>query len=220
MGAYVRRNRGVKGFTLVEILLVVVILGIMLAVIAPRAWRANVDTKYGLVRQSATELASYAIQWAESQILAQTDQSTATMNQYLTSLCGGTAGSPEWVGGLDVNWNNRGTLQGVIGRNGSGVDAPPEVSVEGVVPPEKSPRNPFNGTSCFRETNMPANVQDVVPGALAGAFQPESGGWNYFALLFQGTDSAVGSGPSRFHAGQTAGSLQGVRNGIFLARTK
>jgi len=41
-----------KGFTLIELLLVVVIIGILLSVIVPRAWRANIDAKYGLVRQN------------------------------------------------------------------------------------------------------------------------------------------------------------------------
>ena len=80
-----RRNN--KGFTLIEILLVVVIIGIMLAVIVPRAWRANIDTKYGLVRQNCSELASFGMLWAENQIEGSDPASEAMMNDYLVSLC-------------------------------------------------------------------------------------------------------------------------------------
>ena len=87
-----------RGFTLIEILLVIVIIGLMLAVIVPRAWRANVDTKYSLIRQNCAELASFGMQWAEKQLTVQDEvNSTAGLDTYLSTLAGNdTAPSITW----------------------------------------------------------------------------------------------------------------------------
>lgn len=75
-----------KGFTLIELLLVVVIMGIMLAVIVPRGQRATVDAKYSQVRQNGSEVAAFALQWAELMINAQDDSAGATLKDYMDSL--------------------------------------------------------------------------------------------------------------------------------------
>ena len=78
-----RKFERARGFTLVEILLTSVIIGVLLAIIVPRAWRANVDTKYQLVRQAGTELAGYAQQWAHEELLNQ-DRDSAGMPQLVS----------------------------------------------------------------------------------------------------------------------------------------
>lgn len=202
------------GFTLIELLLVTVIIGILLAVIVPRAWRANVDAKYGLVRQAATELVAFATQWAGEQIEAQTLDSLSTTNNYFQTLCGGTtAGTAHYTGEDNSNWNKRGTLASVPGRNNS--NAAPETSVEGIMPPERIPRNPFNGLEYFLAGNAPTGTYNFIPGALACSWQPDSG-FHYFALVFQGTDNT----PTNlgFHAGMATNTINGLRNGVFMAR--
>jgi len=210
-----------KGFTLIEILLVVVIMGIMLAVIVPRAWRANIDSKYGLCRQAGSELASFATEWAEGQIEAQVEDAEATMNEYLITLSGGAVVTPVWVGTTaDNNWNDYGGLIEVVGREGGGPpagDLEPEVSVEGIVPPEKHPRNPFNGASYFTSANDAAG--GVIPGALAASYQVDTDGWNYFAFRYLGTDSPSADNAG-FHAGQAGTNIENLRNGIFMARSR
>jgi len=199
----VRTLRREKGFTLIEILLVVVIMGIMLAVIVPRAWRANIDSKYGLVRQAGSEMASFGTTWAEEQIIAQQEMDDATMYDYLTTLGEDPNGTWTPLG----NWTAA-PADSVVGR---AVD--PATNVQGIVPPEKHPRNPFNGASYFASANNATAV--VIPGALLAAQAADTGDFVYFALIFLGTDS---TGVTDFHAGMDT-SLAGLRNGVFFART-
>ena len=232
-----RMNRE-KGFTLIEILLVVVIIGIMLAVIVPRAWRANIDSKYGLIRQSCSELASFASLWTEQNIENQDENSTSRAVDYYGSLAGnGNVGAVAaaftnsiWIANnASSNWNNDGAsaFVAVTGRRMNGAaSTSPSMKVEQIVPPEKLQRNPFNGVSVFATPNDPAIAGTPVTGAIAcGARGETSGQWIYFALLFQGTDStsilnvngATEVGAGVFHAGMS-GSLAGLRNGVFVAR--
>lgn len=226
------RWKNEKGFTLIEILLVVTIIGIMLAVIVPRAWRANIDSKYGLVRQNCSELAAFGHEWAEGQLLAQSEQfSTATLDAYFITLTGEEtfATQATWIADqTGSNWNKVGwnaDAEEVAGRNmtATGQDLAPEASVEDVVPPEKIPRNPFNNVSVFAVTNFPTT--NVITGAIscgtiAEGTAPDQ--WHYYAFLFQGTDSSttLPNVATSYHAGQAPTTLAGLRNGVFFARLR
>lgn len=230
-----------SGFTLIELLLVVVIIGLMLVVIVPRAWRANIDTKYALIRQNCSELASFANQWAEEQIEASVEKySSATKFHYLYSLAdsnGSVTITPalpmsEWIARQTHanNWIESNALANIPGRcsgesSSASANDPPECGVEAIIAPEKLPRNPFNGASVFVAANDPQTSGFVTPGAIAFgcANDPVSGAnFVYFALVFQGTDSTsvnLGFNDSdTVYAGQESRTITGLRNGVFAAR--
>jgi len=237
-----------KGFTLIELLLVVVIIGLMLSVIVPRAWRANIDAKYGLVRQNCSELASFGQEWAENQILAQNEQySTATIDAYLFTLArfGAGGAAAAWV--TTRTWvadQARNTNWSITGAGGTAANAPgqiavqgrymdttltdtaPETTVEGIIPPEKTIRNPFNEVNVFMSPNDPMTAGVAIPGAIACGTVAENAGtvdeWHYYAFNFQGTDSINNdvNAKESFYAGHNPSTLEGLRNGIFFARVR
>jgi hypothetical protein len=101
-------------------------------------------------------------------------------------------------------------------RAGPSADA--EATVEDTIPPERMPRNPFNGASIFAPTNQPEQMNAPIPGAIACGYAMESSGYLYFAFIFQGTDAVNYLWPNiDFYAGQDR-DLAGLRNGIFMAR--
>jgi len=239
-----------KGFTLIELLLVVVIIGLMLSVIVPRAWRANIDSKYGLVRQNCSELASFGQEWAENQLLAQNEsRSTATIDDYLVTLTKGAPAAAVWATGAtwvadhitSTNWSISGaggvasnqpgeiTIRGRFMDAAAGGSVVPETTVEGMIPPEKVIRNPFNEVNIFQSPNDPLSTApvSVVTGAIAcGTITDNSAVatdiWHYYGFLFQGTDSTTTAlnVDTSFYSGMGITNLAGLRNGIFFARVR
>ena len=216
---------------MIELLFVIVVIGVMLAVITPRAYRANIDAKYGVVRQGAVELVSYATDWANQGMASQDrETSTANLDAYMASLTGGTPpvdGIARWIAdnANTSNWNLSTTGGGAMvipGRN-TAAGVVPETTVQEMIPGVKIPVNPFNGVNVFSISNDPSNNNQAITGALACAGIDENdAGWHYYALIFQGTDSTGATllANETYYAGQGPISLAGLRNGIFLARER
>lgn len=214
-GAGMKRTRMAvnnKGFTLIELLLVVGIIGVLLAVIIPKAIRANTNAKYGIVEKNAAELKSYAVQWAEKSLRAQDEEnSVATLADYYASLTGETLATgntgQQWIATGDANnWNvtddgietkGVGDFVAITGRSqitDAGIvdDTIPEDTVEQMIPPEKNLKNPFNGSIVFRSPNDSGTLGRAVTGALALGYIQEpadSGAYYYFAFGYQGTEN-------------------------------
>jgi prepilin-type N-terminal cleavage/methylation domain-containing protein len=220
--AYPFLKKSRSGFTFIELILVIVIVGIILAVIVPRAWRARVEARYGLVRQAATEMGSWGMTWAErnleSQPLSDTSSNpvTCVLSNYVDTLRGFTgeqtnfsnwAGSPKTT---TIRSCNRGIASGT----------PITYTVADIMPQDKQPRNPFNGASYLIEANDGSPLQT---GQLYLAGQLDTDGFENYYLVYYGTDS---SGDLEWHAGMGSGDwdnnipLENLRNGVFVARLR
>ncbi|CAN2042289.1 Type II secretion system GspH family protein [Candidatus Magnetomoraceae bacterium gMMP-15] len=217
-----KKIRENKGFTLIEILLVIVIIGILLAVIVPRAYRANIDAKYGLVRQAASELASNGSDWIEQMMLAQEADDTCAKVDYIDSLSSTAGTGVNWIPENTLNWVGTGAAHtSAVGTSNSidGRSEDPECTVEDITAPDKWPINPFNGAPYYSTINNPNNV---VVGALSCNWILDDNAQRYVAFIFQGADctTVTAEQDTTFHAGQQEDDLEGLRNGIFWMRIR
>lgn len=230
-----------EGYSLVELLLVLGMIGLLLWVLIPVGLRTRIDAKYGVVRQSCSELSSHVSQWVHQVISAQDEQrSTATISDYYASLAGLShapvlgAAQGEWVANRmgTTNWrqkrDRKDATQGraIGGRYMNGKDSTaPETTVEDMVPQSHPILNPFNDLSVFDIQNHPRHKADggagPVPGAIAlGGHREEAGGWVYFAFVFQGVQNTEIEldGDDTFLSEMNLKTMPGLRAGVFAAR--
>lgn len=229
-----------RGFTLIELMFVMVIITIALLIIVPRAYRTMIDAKYAQLRQSCAELASRGTLWAETEVDSQDDaNSTAFLADYYNYLCGSAAnlavtgfpatGRQQWVsaGAASANivgWRDVTTV--LAGRSLNNViPATPAKTASAFMPALKTDKNPFNAIKIFDDLNDPATQLSALPGAIscgaaidASAAPPNT---FYLSFAFQGVDStgfAVAAPATTFADDAGVTSLNLLRNGVFWIR--
>jgi len=194
------RPKNKSGFTLIEFLLVVVIFGVILSVVLPRALRASREAKFSQVRQYAAEIGGYTVQWAQKQTEAQRENSPYTVKGFLMETVdpglAGFASSPPVE-----HFTGHESFDGI----------------ERLIPPEKLPTNPFNEVSYFQKVNDDGPVPSIKPGLLylASAVDPSTLNYRYFYLLY--TDVPAG-GSGRWYGQMDHKKADDLRHGIFVTR--
>lgn len=186
-----------KGFTLIEIMLVLVLIGVILAVVLPRAHRANNDARYNLIRQYGSEIAGFILQWSQTNVQSQRESSAFTVIDFLTR-----AADPSVVGFPSAPLVSHYT------------GSPAFDGVEHIVSTYQPPANPFNGISYFNAVNDDtANVPSKKAGLLYLASNVDPSGsrtYRNFYLLFTAADGGWQGDMS--HNDESA-----IRRGIFVA---
>lgn len=220
------------GFSLIELLLVVLIIGLLLAFIIPKLITLRIEARHEMVRQSCSELSGTVQQWVQKSMMAQDDQrSIATLADYVSSLANREPPdrftSPvertgQWIGTIQRpnNWNNNhidhdmgNQRVSIPGRwIGKKRNVPPESVVEDIIPGEKVMVNPFTAKNIFRSDNDPIYNKLAVPGAIAFCSVISPDHTLSFGLCFQGQDSTTveWDRESTFHGRQNLLSLQGL----------
>ncbi|MBN2809082.1 MAG: prepilin-type N-terminal cleavage/methylation domain-containing protein [Deltaproteobacteria bacterium] len=198
-----------SGFSLLEFLLVLALIGFLLALILPRFQRATTASRFAEVRQQATEIASFINQWSEAQVQAQFSDTSFTHKDFLM----------ERITTADNNFRSEPLYHRYTGNDNFN-------GVEKLISPDDIPRNPFNQASCFNAVN---DDRETVPSLNPGliyltSFREKRGqrgdrGLRFFYLIFTGTDPD----PRDHRLGSWYGGMDdeleaGIRRGVLVNR--
>ncbi len=202
-------HKSKQGFSLLEILLVMGIVGLLFAVILPRAWRARSDANYTLIRQAAVELGSWGLEWVERNLAAKGEADTCTLDDYVATLVG-------YTGGKDTDTHNNWfgtTSTPAPGCRVAAID----FTVADIMPQEKQVRNPFTGLAYLHGGHDGSKAE---PGLLYLAVLTDGDGYNNYSFVFTGAEAI---NATDWYGGMGDGlpvSFAGLRNGVFVSRLK
>ena len=191
-----------RGFTLIELLLVLTIIGLTMALIIPRAMRARVDNQFSLIRQYASEIANYTMNWAHDQAQAQRPQSMFTIKDFLYE---------DVIESDNAGLTSRKLVDKYTGN-------PDFDGVAALFPSDKMPRNPFNEVDYFAPVNNDTIVPSQKPGLLylVAQVDPRDDAYLNFYYLF--TSTGPNDRGAYWHDGMDDRDPDRIRFGIFVAR--
>ncbi len=229
-----------SGFSLLELLLIVMIIGLLFSVIVPKLIHFRIEAQHEIVRQSCKELTASVQEWLQTMIHAQDDhRSSATIADYVATLANRQPREPfsppvqftgQWLATTQRpnNWNLN-DLRDDLGeqrvpvpgrRIGNQRNAPPESVVEDSIPGERGIKNPFNKENIFRSANDPLFLERPVPGAIAFTSVLGQDDTILYGFCFQGYDSTTieWNKDSTFHNQQNLLSPQGIEQCVTFAK--
>lgn len=192
------------GFTLIELVVVVSIIGILLAVILPRAQRATEEAKFAMVRQQASEISAHIVQWGQDKVGVQYSRGNITLLDLLTKEITAEAHPDAGI-----------TSKPLVDRY-TGSDNFQQISAS--VPDGHEPENPFNNRSYFHAANNAQEVPSIKPGLLylASATDESSEGRSLRGFYLITTGQPDNTIP-QWH-GEQGTQGEGLRHGTFVVR--
>ncbi len=200
-----------SGFSLLEFLLVLALIGFLLAVILPRFQRATVASRFAEVRHQATEIASFINQWTEVQVRAQLADTSFTHKDFLM----------ERISRINNNFRSEPLHRHYTGSDNFN-------GVEMLISPDDIPRNPFNQASFFNPANDDSKrAPSPNPGLLyltsfRETKRPGKGGdrgLRFFYLIFTGSDSDPRDPQfGTWYGGMDDELEPDIRRGVFINR--
>ncbi|WP_300459690.1 type II secretion system protein [Desulfobacula sp.] len=188
-------------FSLVELLLVVTIIGIILALVIPKASRAKIDSQFSLIRQNCNEISMKIVTYAEELASTQRPSTSFTIKDILYT---------DITGDEETTFTSKKLVDKYTGNQDFDV-------VENCFSGENSLKNPFNGTNYFSYINNDISIPSRKTGLvyfMAGK-SPRAMDYLEFYLLI--TD-AVGEGKAGKWYGNMDMTPGAMRHGIFVAK--
>jgi prepilin-type N-terminal cleavage/methylation domain-containing protein len=199
-----------RGFTLIEFMLVIVIIGLMLSVFIPQCQRSRYEAKIGLVRQNASEAGSYVVAWAQKQAMTVPNGTGISFEDFLT-------GSVNHRG---YSFSQSALVNHYTGHTSfDGVEKfiRPDVPIRNPFCSDAPIRNPFNHISIFDRLNDDTEVPGKQPGLLFLISNPTGGeilekdSINELYFIYTGM-------ASQWYGSIDATSVPGIRRGIFVTK--